>query len=447
MTEKRLQFSTKNYIRSWFRKTTFDQALLTLLAASLPFERIPSFDLGGVTIRISVILGGLIILRAIYLHARSIRSLRFSLSETLLLLFSAWIIILIPFALNHTRAVEVVIFDLFIIALALSIKLLYRAEYLLGITRAILYSAIAVCTFGLYQYFGNILGLGSNLTGLRERYSWEVFGFPRIQGASLEPLYFASYLTLPIAVSIALVLTRGWRKLYVFALSLASLNLFLTVSRGGTVALILLLVLVILFSLYKRTVIKGLLVVGLVAISYAVALLMIAYLNKPITFGPSHEKTSISTYKKQISDIGLQGAGDERAQSRNAALRIAKDHLIFGIGPGNFGPVLQNNKKSAAGWTIVNNETLELLAETGIIGLGLIISAFSILVFAGVGYVKREAPSLASTWVLALVGYLLIMAVQYQTFSTLYITHIWFAVGILLAILYAQRHSVKKQIA
>jgi ABC-type multidrug transport system fused ATPase/permease subunit len=52
--------------------------------------------------------------------------------------------------------------------------------------------------FGLYQYIGDLVGLPSSLTGLREHYTKIVFGVPRIQGTAIEPLYFAGMLTIPI---------------------------------------------------------------------------------------------------------------------------------------------------------------------------------------------------------------------------------------------------------
>ena len=55
-----------------------------------------------------------------------------------------------------------------------------------------------VSVFGFYQYLGDLAGLPSYLTGLREQYTKIVFGVPRIQGLAIEPLYFAGMLCIPI---------------------------------------------------------------------------------------------------------------------------------------------------------------------------------------------------------------------------------------------------------
>jgi hypothetical protein len=52
--------------------------------------------------------------------------------------------------------------------------------------------------FGLYQYIGDLAGIPSSLTGLREHYTKIVFGVPRVQGTAIEPLYYAGMLTIPI---------------------------------------------------------------------------------------------------------------------------------------------------------------------------------------------------------------------------------------------------------
>lgn len=427
--------SIVDFMKRWLSGANLDQTLLTLLIISLPFERIPSADLGIITIRPSLVVGGLVILRAVYILVSNRRIPTLIWPERLLAAFAIWIIVLIPFALNSSRAAQVVVFDLFALSIAIAVRILFRREYLRGLTHALIYVSIGICIFGLYQYFGDIFGLKPSQTGLRERYSWAVFGFPRIQGASLEPLYFASLLMLPASVLCALILNYGWRKLYAVGLALVSLNIFLTVSRGGTFAFLILFIGVILYAVVKRHITRGLMIVLLVVIMYALALFIISKLNKPIQFGPSHQKTSIGTYAKQISNTGLEGSGDERARSRALALKIAMANPVVGIGPGNFGVAVQGNERPAMGWAIVNNETLELWAETGLIGLGLIVAAFGWMLVSAGRLVRQASDPLILSWLIGLIGFLVATAVQYQTFSTLYITHIWVAVGILLGLL------------
>jgi O-antigen ligase len=107
----------------------------------------------------------------------------------------------------------------------------------------------------------------------------------------------------------------------------------------------------------------------------------------------------------------------------------------LGIGIGNFGPNVAGYPPSAPeeGWLIVNNEPLEILAETGILGFLSIILFLGCLFFRGLYAAFKSKDLYLKIWLIGLLAVLLAFAVQYQTFSTLYITHIWVAIGLLAA--------------
>ena len=83
----------------------------------------------------------------------------------------------------------------------------------------------------------------------------------------------------------------------------------------------------------------------------------------------------------------------------------------------------------------VNNEPLELLAEAGLIGFILFI------LFAGWTYLLvgfnfmagRYTEKGSEYWVPALLIYTVALVLQYQTFSTLYVMHVWVVIGLLMA--------------
>jgi len=430
-------------IKTWLAQVRRepDAYLIALLVFLLPFEHIPSIDIRGVTIRPSMIVAVLVIARAGWLWWR--QRPRQSLARAIwpLLAFLAWLILLIPGSLNHTRAIQVVTFTAFTIAVALAVARLFQRSYLPLITKALLASALIVCLFGLYQYFGNLAGIGNALTGLRERYSWQVFGFPRIQSTALEPLYFAAFLLLPLAVLMGLTLAGVRRKFGLTIMFLAGVCLFLTVSRGGTLAFgVLVPVSAVLAWLLKpeQMRLKRFGQIALVALlAYAGALLMISQLGKPIGLGPK-KHNAIQSYKRQLRKTGLEGTGDERAHSREQALQLFKLHPLLGVGPGNFGPYVQHNQKPATGWSIVNNESLELLAETGLVGFGLFGAFVGRLLLGAYLAARQTRELLVRAWLIGLMGFLVAIAVQYQTFSTLYIMHIWLAIGLLLGLIQTQ---------
>ena len=129
-------------------------------------------------------------------------------------------------------------------------------------------------------------------------------------------------------------------------------------------------------------------------------------------------------------------------------LKAHKQAAVIGIGPGQYGPYALNNKPDPAlgknGWPIVNNETLELLLELGVVGLSLVVFYVLIMLFTAIRSLPQKELLVGAT-VLGLIGYLMAEAVQYQSVSTLYITHIWAALGLLMGIL-LQADSFKKKL-
>ncbi len=412
-----------------------DKYLLAALAFLLPFERIPSFHLAGVTIRLSLFVGGLIVLRAMWLVVN--KSKRFSLAGPLLplALFLIWLFILIPNSINHLRAVQVFIFTVFVAAVAVSISITYKKEYLVVMLKALLVGALLTSLFGIFQYFGDLYGVPQTITGLATRYKWNLFGFARPQSTALEPLYFASYLLLPIALSIGFLLFSKikqyrllWAVLFVY-----SLVLFLTVSRGGLLAYIGLGVAAagVYVGLPKLRSKKIWQTLAVMAAAYLCSLLIIGVFHKSVTVTQS-QTTGSTSYVSHVTDFNENS--DSRAVSRDTALGLFKKSPITGVGPGQYGPQINNNQQAYFGWPIVNNEPLEILAETGMVGFVLLLSFLVGLIYAALRRLRTKTWSVEQVVAVGLLGYLFAEAIQYQTFSTLYIIQLWFAIGLLMAL-------------
>ncbi len=419
-------------------RADLDRALIVALVFSLPFERLPTFELYNVTVRFSLAIGLIIIIRTLYLLFS--KKLKFNLKSyhKVIILFLVWIMLLIPESINIKRAVEVVAFTGFTIALALSVSQLFKSKYIKPIIYSIIISSLFVAAFGLYQYFGDIFGLPISVTGLRDRYTWSVFGFPRIQSTALEPLYLASYIFLPFSVALMLTIIKNKIlsiKQSSILLFIYSFIIFLTVSRGGAYGLVAIVVLTALFSVFHKlsSPKKIILAIVLIIAGSLASLVLINYLNKPpsdFTAG----KSGAGAYIKHIADTGLEG-GDLRAQSRSVAISLIdsnKSSLVVGIGPGQFGPYVQNNTSIQGNWTIINNLTLELLLETGLIGLGLVLAFFVMIVLNGLKLAQTLKDKNTIIFLLVLCAFFIGQAIQYQTYSTLYIVHIWVAAGLLM---------------
>ena len=269
-----------------FITSDWDRLLLVLLFFALPFERIPSLNLFGVTWRISVFVGVAIIIRTLYLLYLKKISFRIITPYKVLALFVLWIFLLIPEAINYKRAIYGVFFDSYVIALAISISLIYKKKYLQPILLSLLSGAVFVSIFGIYQYFGDSFGLPIKYTGLREAYTGELFGFPRVHAASLEPLYFASYLLLPLCLAGAMVISgtslyKIPRKAVVVIFSLYTLLLLLTLSRGGIYGFIATALLMIGIASYKKiTKVKDIAIfVASIIVGFVLSFILINYLN------------------------------------------------------------------------------------------------------------------------------------------------------------------------
>ena len=434
---------SKVYIRTinWI-KSDIDRALLTALLFSLPFDRIPSVDIFGITIRLSLVVGVMVIIRFLYLVIIKRVKVNLQFQEKLILGFLVWLVLIIPEAINLKRAIEIVAFNGFTVVLAISVAHIFKKSYIKSLVVALLSSTILVIAFGVYQYVGDLFGVPMAWTGLRDRYIWSVFGFPRIQSTALEPLYLASFLLLPFSVLTTLFVVKKQsllsNRLVGTMLFLVSLIIFMTVSRGGIYGLIAALIFIVVVMLWQkqtsiRRIVFTLLTVGFGFVS---ALIITNYLNKPPSeFTKGNE--GAQAYVSQIQETGLGDGGDERAKSRQKAVGVLQENklaIVMGIGPGQFGPYVQNNIKTDGHWTIVNNLTLELLVETGIVGLLLVVVFFLITVLKGLNIFRISNDSQVKLLSMSLCGFFVAQAIQYQTYSTLYIVHIWVAAGLLLGI-------------
>jgi O-Antigen ligase len=185
------------------------QRLCTLLTLSLPFEYFPRIELGGASWRISqvlVMIGFWII--AILVSKKDNKLLSHKLH------FVTWyplvfLILSVPswFAVQDLQR--------FIIHLVGTIfvfgALILLANFATNIWKNLQRLALVLfgCSiFGLYQFFGDLIGIPPSLTLLRDHYTKIVFGMPRVQGTAVEPLYFAGMLLIAIFVLIFWICER-----------------------------------------------------------------------------------------------------------------------------------------------------------------------------------------------------------------------------------------------
>lgn len=132
-----------------------------------------------------------------------------------------------------------------------------------------------------------------------------------------------------------------------------------------------------------------------------------------------------------VENVESDGSAYDRIGTYKQAIDLFKKNFILGNGVGSFGIIATPEEKKIQGiYQTVNNEYLEILTETGVIGLFLFL-AFLVLYLFEIfkGFRKREFVSQLS--IITLFFGLLTIFIQYNFFSTLYIIYIWVFLALL----------------
>ncbi len=409
---------------------------LWLLAVALPFERLGTLDLGFFTLKAGHLVSALTLasLATQSILSRSWRFVRDPLRAPLLLLLAANVASLIH-AVDLTRGLTLIV-QLMIVLLVyfLTVTLVDR-QNLRGVLLALWIGAGAVGLFGLYQFVGDYAGLPTSLTGLLDTYSGTVnFGFARIQGPSLEPLYFADYLLVPLLTAAAFFFgTKGRHRLpLALLLVLLAIVFVLTLARGAYLGFIG--GAAFLTWQYRREIFTARVITGLAAVLSLIAIAVVYLLLQNTTRGGD----PLAAFAKQIGVSGRDVSSQQRLGSIDAAKQLVNDRPLTGVGVGNFGEYYQDpmtGLNTVQKRQVVNNQTLETLVETGLFGL-LSLILMAIVLFERTRYALKKVGGDAAARA-ALVGAaaaVVAIAIQAQSFSALYLLHVWFAIGLLVAV-------------
>lgn len=399
---------------------------IILLAFFLPFERIPTIELSGFTLKINHLVGISFIFFWIFQKIYGDRkSSPNPLATNLILLVGS----LVLSTLNSqftSRSVVFVVLSIFTIMIAVGvIDVVSDFKDYKKIEKAITVSTWIVVLFSLWQFGGDLIGLPLSVTGLIEGYSKITFGFPRVQAFSKEPLYLGNFLLLPIGLVASRIIAQRQNKFDKLLLFLLIIVFFMTLSRGAILGLLVFFAIIIL-AYPKKILTKKYIIPAVVALcsAFAVVILIIGSLGNDFQ-SKFIEHLTMQNYQKSESSVSrIAWAGD--------AIEAWKTHPLIGIGMGNFGGFQVNYEiNNPRSQDIVNNQYLELLAENGIIGLGLFLMIIvtlltrSKLAFASTNNDSKRA------LIICLSASFMAMMVQYNFFSTLSIIHIWFTIGLL----------------
>jgi len=386
----------------------------------LPLERIPTIEAGGYTIKISYIFA-LFIFIFIFFSIKNIKIKLYDNSN--LLLIALWMFSALVFLSSPSRRSFIILSMWAFVFLVYFIfsKILTNAKVRETVINIIIFISVLVSLFGLFQFFGDSLGLSARFTGLLPAYTKAILGFPRIQSVALEPLYFANFLLVPIFLSLGKYIGKAnFFNKYFWISLLLLLNLGLTVSRGAYIAIVftLIFLLIYLFISHQYKKIIGVLLVTLLAT--ALSYLTIFKVNGSEA-GKGFKEHSVIIFQ----DTNQDGSSMDRLATYRAAYEYFKERPLLGNGLGSFGLRFTPQEKQNAGtYATVNNEYIELLSENGIIGLALFLAFIISLLIAVIKRIRQNDLSQNNILIPVFLGCLAIF-IQYNFFSTLYIIYIW----------------------
>ncbi|MBI5037476.1 MAG: O-antigen ligase family protein [Candidatus Kerfeldbacteria bacterium] len=403
-----------------------------VIAAALPFERLGAYELGGVTIRLSQIM---LFATAVawLIHQVMDRPARL-VRNPLLLPLSIFLAVNVMSLINTPnlpRSIIVLAYITFTASLVFWIpNLITNTAQIKRLIAVMLISYVLVSAFGLFQFAGDMLGLPPEITGLRDLYTQDVLGFTRVQSTAYEPLYFANYLLLPIAIVFTFFLSQrsamtGTVALVLFGLGMVAF--ILTVSRGAYIAIAGMLMVIALF--YLKRVLRPRLIVSFVLVGVIVGWIVLRAL------GAGGGLFTLEKFQEHVINVFYGASFNERVYTFEQASLAWQEDRLLGVGVGAFGPWVAPHPAYMPddGWKIVNNEFIEILAETGLLGLISFLSLLVLLLIRTFRAIRITRDGYLRAVLVASLAAVIGIIIQYQTFSTLYIMHVWFAIAFLVA--------------
>lgn len=400
---------------------------LFLMAFFLPFERIPSFEISGMSLKINHIIALVALVAMVTAGVVGHRKIKSDPILPIIFLLLADIAFSITYAQSTSRAISVFLFMCLMVVAYFTVKsLINKKRDILLILRGLLAGAMVVALFGIFQFLGDSVGLPESVTLLKRGYGSITFGFARVQGASQEPLYFANYIFIPLLISVSMLVGGKLKEVIprwagVLLIILLSLNFILAISRGAILAAAIVFVLFVIFR-YKKLLTVRVLIPATVLVFMIITGAYLGLLrSEPRAIDEFVGHLFVNDAKVGESVVSRLGAIDQAAD-------LFWDNPILGVGIGNFGPATQGDTGEVpeGGWFIVNNEYLELLAENGIVGFIIFALLITAVTYYAIKAIRRGSGSLVASSLEGSLLALYAILFQYLTFSTLYIFHLWF---------------------
>ena len=404
------------------------------IVLSLPFERIPSIDV-GVSLRVGLITVFLSLWFGCLLLLKNIPRV---VLDRITVWLGVFVLVSLPsviFVLNVQRfAISWIAISLVFIG---STCITYFTPNPSKLLQKLFKIMAGVTVFGYYQYIGDVIGLPQYLTGLHDLYTKEIFGFPRMQATAQEPLYFGGMLFFPIILCLASI----WKKQNVwsgnqegysvtknlFTLMFFCIALLLTISNSAIISLsfgVGALFLLILGHLNVKLFAGRVFSLGALSLFFGSAVLLI--------FPSVLESVGVAIQHTINSLTGRSPSNIERTLFLMDAFRLLPLRAITGIGAGQFGvySIIKLPNQQDTQFLIVNNVYVEIWLEHGITALFIFLGMWVDSLKRGISYFTSKLDVYSLTLISTLVSYL----VQWVFFSPIYIMPIFIFLGLLISL-------------
>lgn len=288
-----------------------------------------------------------------------------------------------------------------------------------------------VVAFAIFQYFGDLIGISSKITGIIKNYSSRGdHPFPRVHSFAHEPLYLANYLLISAGfIAGDIVKNRKNTKLWLKILFILTLSIIIiTVARGAIYGMVLALIMLIIFvrdlSFIKQ-------IFSYFALSVFFSLLMLG---------------SASFIKNQfiIDDFSSHAAStaDGSVTNRTATWKYAVKSFIMspllGVGGSNSQYYIGDHVPKVASSAnvglskilVFNNTYLTYATEYGIIGL-LSVIPLALLFIKIIKYIYNKRPN---SYIVGVAAFFIAILLQALSFEMLLIMRFWVMTAILIAL-------------
>ena len=265
-------------------------------------------------------------------------------------------------------------------------------------------------------------------------------GIPRARGPFPEPLLFGSYLIAAVPVAVAGAarrrgFARGWR---VLTAGLGILFLLLTFSRGAWLGAVVTVVLVG-WGMGRGRIPRPRLRTAVLTAAIGLAVGLLAW---PVLTGSGvSELGSVLGQRVEQTSVGHDMSNRTRFWSWGVAADLFRERPVAGVGFGGFGfwyfeRAPEGGDAAHFGWPVVNSLPLQLAAETGVVGLLLVLG-----LLLPVGRAILAGPRVDVRAVLLAAAMAGVVA-HGLTFSQWDLPHLWLLAGVAVAFAADRRELV-----